>query len=334
MYPYQVIRCSDKDAAFLSRADLPANPKQFDAALAKTITHINDARDPLSPIALVSLSEEEGIDLDYKIVHPAIATDNTADACLSVLAGAGTFALETGLITKNDSEAEISVKIIPTGHKCDLLFALKDGRPDYDEEEAAVAGQGPAAKIFCLLSELSGSMCGGIIPSGHMQDEFDGIQATCIDNGVPVVCLRAGDFGLSGQETIRQLNQNQDLCWQLEQIRIKAGLAMGLADVRDKPVPVVCLVSSGPEEASLRVRSFIRSVWQPSTNHLTALSAATAALYKKSVIHHLTALPDGLAKQIRILNETGLMDVLLELSPERPGIDIVRAGFIQTTKLV
>ena len=330
LYSYQMIRCDETDAAFLKRADLPADPRQFSTALAETVSHIRDTRDAPHSIVLVSLSEEEGVDLDYEVVYPALTIEAVAEACLSVLAGAGTFALETGLIKKVGEEAEICVKIINTGFNCDLLFSLKDGQPDYGDEAAAVAIQGPTASVFCLFHNLSGAVCGGIIPSGHMQDEFDSVQATCVDNGVPVVCLRADDFSINEQKTAQQLNQNQEFCQQLEAIRIKAGMAMGLADVTDKSVPHLCLVSSGPEEASLRVRSFIRSVWQPSTDHLAALSVSAAALYTKSVLHHLTPLPEGLARQIKIISESGQINVLLELNPKQPGIDILRAGFIQT----
>ncbi|MDP7376234.1 MAG: 4-oxalomesaconate tautomerase, partial [Alphaproteobacteria bacterium] len=89
-----------------------------------------------------------------------------------------------------------------------------------------------------------------------------------------------------------------------------------------------------PAEASLRVRSFIRSVWQPSTDRLAALSVSAAALYRKSVLHHLTPFPEGLARQIKIISESGQINVLLELNPKQPGIDILRAGFIQTIKPV
>ena len=332
-YPYQVIRCSETDAAYLRRGDLPSDPQQFDAALGETLKHIKDAQDTLHPIVLVSLSEEKDIDLDYEVVYPRLTTEEAEEACLSVLAGVGAFALEVGLVRKNGEEAQLSVKNINTDHKCDLLFALKDGRPDFEDEEVATTGQGPSAAVFCLFHDLAGALCGGIIPSGHMKDEFDSMHATCIDNGVPVVCLRASDFGLNGQETVRQLNQNQKLCKQLEAIRIKAGLAMGLADVTDKSVPHLCLVSSGPEEASLHVHSFVCSIWKSKADHLAVLSVAAASLYPKSVIHHLIPIPQGLAKQIRIYSETGQIDVLLELNPQRPGIDVVRAGFIQTIEM-
>ena len=333
LYPFQMYRCGDVDAAYLSREELPTDPRQFDAALLETITHIRDIADNSHPIVLVSLCEEEVVDLDYEVVYPALTTERAAEVCLSVLAGVGAFALETGLVEKDEEEAEISVRIINTNHKCDLLFSLRDGQPDFENEEAVGAVQGPAAAVFCLFHDLSGAICGGVIPSGHMKDEFNSMEATCVDNGVPVVCLQASDFGLNGQETSQQLNQNQELCQRLEAIRVKAGLAMGLADVTNKSVPHLCLISKGPEETSLHVQSFIRSVWKSSTDYLAILSVATASLYPKSVLHHLTPVPEGPARQVRIFTETARIDILLELNPERPGIDIVRAGFIQTLKV-
>ena len=109
-YPYQVIRCDETDAAFLKRADLPADPQQFSTALAETVSNIRDTKDTPHSIVLVSLSEEEDVDLDYEVVYPALTIEGAPEACLSVLAGAGTFALETGLVKKVGEEAEICVK--------------------------------------------------------------------------------------------------------------------------------------------------------------------------------------------------------------------------------
>ena len=74
-YPYQVIRCDETDAAFLKRADLPADPQQFSTALAETVSNIRDTTDTPHSIVLVSLSEEEGVDLDYEVVYPALTTE-------------------------------------------------------------------------------------------------------------------------------------------------------------------------------------------------------------------------------------------------------------------
>ena len=96
---------------------------------------------------------------------------------------------------------------------------------------------GSSAAIMCLYQDLEGSACGSLCPTGNQCDEFDNIRVTCIDNGMPVICLRAKDFGLNGSETPDQLNANENLKLQLELIRLKAGLAMGLGDVSGKLYP-------------------------------------------------------------------------------------------------
>ena len=70
-YPYQVFKCDETNAAFLKRADLPENPQQFSTALAETVSNISKTKNTPHSIVLVSLSEEEGVDLDYEVVYPA-----------------------------------------------------------------------------------------------------------------------------------------------------------------------------------------------------------------------------------------------------------------------
>ena len=44
LYPYQVFRCDETDAAFLRRAELPADPEQFGTALAETVSNISETK--------------------------------------------------------------------------------------------------------------------------------------------------------------------------------------------------------------------------------------------------------------------------------------------------
>ena len=46
-------------------------------------------------------------------------------------------------------------------------------------------------------------MCGALLPTGRAVDEIDGVEVTCIDNGMPVVVMRAADLGRTGYETPR-----------------------------------------------------------------------------------------------------------------------------------
>ena len=57
---------------------------------------------------------------------------------------------------------------------------------------------------------------------------------TCIDNGMPVVCIAASDLGLSGQETPAELEADAGVTRRVEAIRLAAGPLMNLGDVDER----------------------------------------------------------------------------------------------------
>ena len=61
---------------------------------------------------------------------------------------------------------------------------------------------GTAAAIPIDFLDVAGSSCGALLPTGSVVDAVDGIEVTCIDNGMPVVrAASASDLGKSGYET-------------------------------------------------------------------------------------------------------------------------------------
>ena len=44
-----------------------------------------------------------------------------------------------------------------------------------------------------------------LLPTGNVVDEIDGHRVTLIDNGMPVVLLRADEFGVAGDEIPAEL---------------------------------------------------------------------------------------------------------------------------------
>ena len=77
---------------------------------------------------------------------------------------------------------------------------------------ASIAGvPGTSAAIRIDFLDTAGSVCGALLPTGHSIDEIGGIEATLIDNGMPVVVLRAADFGKSGYESPAELDAIRNL---------------------------------------------------------------------------------------------------------------------------
>ena len=66
---------------------------------------------------------------------------------------------------------------------------------------------------------------------------IDGIDVTCIDVAMPMILLRARDFGLTGLEGRAEINPNKALFARIEPIRLEAGRRMGFGDVRRQGDP-------------------------------------------------------------------------------------------------
>ena len=70
---------------------------------------------------------------------------------------------------------------------------------------------GTAAPVNINFLDTAGSVCGALFPTGNLVDRFDGVEVTCIDNGMPVVVMLASDLGVTGSEA-------RYLLWLLTQV--------------------------------------------------------------------------------------------------------------------
>ena len=77
--------------------------------------------------------------------------------------------------------ASIAVAYVPT----------PGGVVEYEGDARIDGVPGTAAPIALEFLDVAGSSCGSLLPTGSAIDEVDGVAVTCIDNGMPVVVLRA-----------------------------------------------------------------------------------------------------------------------------------------------
>lgn len=332
-------RGGSSKGVFFNAADLPADPQLRETVLKWALGAHGDPRqidglgggDPLtSKIAIVGPSRRPGCDLDYGFVQAIVGEDRLDDTpnCGNILSGVGAYALETGMMTATGPRASVMINMTNSGTLCRLEFPLVDGLPDYEGDARIDGVAGTAAPVMCFYQDLAGSACGALLPTGSAQDRFDGVAVSCVDNGMPVVVLRAADFGLSGTETPDALNANEGVKARLESIRLQAGEKMGLGDVSGKAVPKMCLVSPATAGGSFGTRTFIPKVCHTAIGVLGAVTAATAACLPDSVIADLAMVPPGTPKTLQIEHPSGVFDVVLEFD----GDAIVGAGLLRTTR--
>ena len=355
--PFMQIRGGSSKGVYFRKSDLPADADTRDAVLRWVMGAYGDPRqidglggaNPLtSKIAVVSPSAQDGCDIDYEFIQAMVGEDRLDGTpnCGNILAGVGAFALEAGIISAAGPTAELSIFMTNSGKICDLSFALEQGRPVYEGAAEINGVLGSAAPVMCRYHDLAGALCGSLLPTGNVCDEFDGVRVTCIDNGMPVVCLRAEDFGLTGYEPPEALNQNEVLKSRLESIRLQAGRAMGLGDVIEKSVPKMSLIARPQAGGAVCTRTFIPKVCHQAIGVLGAVSVATACLFENSAVYDLatpidmgvdmggdTADDAGLIP-MRIEHPTGFFDVELEVDKTAPELTILRAGLLRTARLI
>ena len=134
---------------------------------------------------------------------------------------------------------------------------------------------------------------------------IDGVACTLIDNGMPVVVMRAADLGISGTETRDELDAHTELKKKLESIRLQAGPMMNLGDVKDASVPKMTLVSAPCAGGAISTRTFIPHRCHASIGVLGAVSVASACMIEGSPAASLANIPAGDPKTLDIEHPTG-----------------------------
>ena len=83
------------------------------------------------------------------------------------------------------------------------------------------------------------------------------LEVSCIDNGMPLVILKAADVDRTGYESVAELNADDDLKHRIEALRLQISLKMGLGDVSGKNYPKMTLIAAPRAGGSISTRSFI-----------------------------------------------------------------------------
>ena len=315
-----------RDAYLLSVMGSP-DPRQIDGM---------GGADPLtSKIGIVGKSERPGIDVDYLFAQVFVdeARVGYGQNCGNILAGIGYFAIERGLVKAKDPETEISIYMENSDQTAVALISTPGGKPTYKGDARIDGVPGTAAPVPLSFLDAAGSMCGALLPTGNEMDLVAGCEVTLIDNGMPVVVLRASDVGITGTESREELDANTALKTRLEEIRLAAGPLMNLGDVTEKTVPKMTMVSAPTAGGCISTRTFI-----PHRRHATigvfgAVSVATACMLPASPAASLAVVPDGKRKQMAVEHPQGALDVIMEVTAaEDGGVKIERAAFLRTAR--
>jgi 4-oxalomesaconate tautomerase len=341
--PCLFMRGGTSRGPFFNAADLPADIPTRDKVLLavmgspdkRQIDGLGGAHPLTSKVGIVSKSAKPGVDLDFLFaqLQPDKDSVDTTPNCGNMLAAVVPFALETGLAKPQGATTTLRVLTLNTDMQCDITVQTPDGQVSYDGDARIDGAPGTSAPIKISFLDTAGSVAPGLLPTGNVRDTIDGIEVTCIDNGMPLVMFRAEAVGRTGYENVEQLNADTELKARLEKLRIASGHAMQLGDVTTKNYPKMTLIAAPRAGGSLTTRSFIPHVCHDAIGVLAAVTVATACVLKGSVTEGVAQLPDGDSKTVSVEHPTGEFSVEIELDPQNPQ-NVTRAALLRTARLL
>jgi 4-oxalomesaconate tautomerase len=346
--PYMHLRGGSSKALYFNAKDLPTDEATRNKVILAAIegSDLGDARqiDGLgggsslsSKVAIISPSNTEGVDLDYYFIQVMIGKGrvSTTQTCGNILAGVLPFAIESGLIKANHPLTSATINIVNTGGICEVIVETPNYQVNYAGNTKIDGVLGTSAPIICNYLGTEGATCGALLPTGNPIDSINGKEMTCIDNGMPLVLLRATDFNMTGYETKAELDANDILKAELENIRLQAGFKMNLGDVKDQSIPKMCLISSPNTEGGVvNTRMFIPHVCHDAIGVLAAVSVATACLLPNTITENIALMPKNINNGLSIEHPSGEFTVNLEATFTNGQLTIHKSGVIRTARLL
>jgi 4-oxalomesaconate tautomerase len=331
---------TSKGLYFLA-TDLPADPGDRDALLLAVlgsghpmqVDGLGGAHPLASKVAVVSPSRRADADVDYLFLQLGVEEPTITDRqnCGNLLAGVGPFAVERWLIGAGRESTTARIHMVNSDAVVTATFATPAGVVRYAGDTAIAGVPGTASPILLRFAGTAGSATGSLLPTGNVSDVIDGIQVSCVDNGMPVVVARARDLGLTGYEPYEDLAGDGEVARRVQALRLAAGKLMGLGDVSGLSVPKTTLVSPPRDGGTICTRTFIPVRPHTAIGVLGAVTVATALLLPGGAGTELARLP-GSGHVIDIEHPSGHLEVEVELDAFHEPPRVVRAGVIRTAR--
>jgi 4-oxalomesaconate tautomerase len=340
-----LMRGGTSKGPFFLASNLPAAVEVRDRVLLaimgspdiRQIDGLGGADSLTSKVAIVGPSTRPDADVDYLFLQVVVNEPRVdgSQNCGNMLAGVAPFAIESGLVPITGDRTRVRIHMVNTESIAVAEIQTPNGRVKYSGDASIDGVPGTAAPILLDFLDIAGSSCGALLPTGNAIDVIEGIEATLIDNGMPVVVMRAADLGKTGAEPPAELEADKALKARVETIRLEAGRRMNLGDVTRKTVPKMCLVSEPKNGGAIATRNFIPHTVHKAIGVFGAVSVATACVVPGSVTTNIARVTGtGNARRLDIEHPTGFFTVEMDVQPDGAGIKVQRAALLRTARKI
>ncbi|MEM8569954.1 MAG: 4-oxalomesaconate tautomerase [Pseudomonadota bacterium] len=340
--PFLFMRGGTSRGPYFNRADLPESPEELSRVLVSVvgsghplnIDGIGGGAAVTTKVAMLSKSNENWADVDYFFAQVSVE-DGLVDfkpTCGNILSGVGPAALEMGIMEASGDVTEVRIRAVNTGARVIAKVATPGGGVEYQGGVHIDGVPGTAAAIELAFMDVAGSSTGAFLPTGHLIDEVEGVEVTCMDVAMPIVIARAADFGLSGYEGCEAIDSNSEFMDRMETVRRAAAIKMGMGDVSKSVTPKFALLAPPCKGGTIATRYLMPWACHPTMAVTGGQCLASCAMTPGTVADGLALRPEGSPAHVVLEHPSGKMEVILDYEPAELGLDIRSAGVIRTAR--
>jgi 4-oxalomesaconate tautomerase len=216
-----------------------------------------------------------------------------------------------------------------------------------DTEIPGVLGRFPGVELS--LRKPVGAKTGKLLPTGNVVDRIKGVDVSCVDVAVPMIIMRAADFGITGHESVEALSRDTALKQKLREIWVEAGLEMALKKKDGTPmtadelansetVPKVCLVAPGDSDANITARYFTPQTPHNSLAVTGGCCLAVACLVPGTVAHGVASGLEALGRETRetvvaMRNPAGILRARVTASIDGDEVAVPSAAYERSAQI-
>ena len=327
---------------YFNAADLPADRDQLAQVLISAlgagsplqVDGIGGGQPTTSKVAMLSPSDDDWAEVDYFFaqVHAEKPEVDFSPSCGNILAGVGPAALEMGLVKPDGDITSVKIRNINTDSRIEAKVETPNGSVNYQGDARIDGVPGTAAPIILNFMDVIGSKTGALFPTGRPVDVIDGKSVTCLDVAMPMMIVRAEDFGIAGYESREEVDAREDLFAAIEPIRIKAGEMMGFSNVAESVVPKVGLLAAPREDGAIAARYLMPWKCHPSFAVTGSICTGSCVLIPGTVAEGLGRLSNHNPLPLRIEHPSGAIDVVFDYSIGSNGFELQSAGLLRTAR--
>jgi probable AcnD-accessory protein PrpF len=249
--PAVYMRGGTSKGVFFAASDLPADTKERDRILLRTIGSpdpygkqidgMGAATSSTSKVVILSASKRPDSDVDYLFGQVSIdrAFIDWSGNCGNLTAAVGPFAVSQGWVkAPRDGHATVRIWQANIGKRILSHVPVKDGEVVEEGEFVLDGVTFPSSEIRIEFLEPGGlgdegDAGGAMFPTGNLRDMLDipgvgKVEVTLITAGNPTVFVDAAAMGIAGTEMPAMVDGNAELLKRFEANRAHGALAMGL----------------------------------------------------------------------------------------------------------